>query len=84
MFNADDVHGHVFSIDSIVRLQHPTPLWRVLATDMNAYSCNSKTMIQTLEHAKTDRRKVKAGIARDPDKRDWIVSLAVTDEVADE
>ena len=80
--NVDDVNWQTFAVERIVALKSPTPLWRILSEDLNAYLCDRNKVVEALQTALNERRVVKAGVTRDVDDREWIVSLSVTEELA--
>lgn len=78
--DADDVAWHTFAIENIVPMKHASPLWRIVAANLNVYFCNRLSVAEALTQAKDQKRIVKVGVVRDTIDKEWIISLSLTAE----
>ncbi len=78
--NADDMEWQRLMVDAVVPLKNAKRLWRIHGADLNVYFCDIPTVAEMLQKALADRQILKAGVSRDAQGREWILSAAVTDE----
>ena len=78
--DADDIAWRTFTIENIVPMKHTSPLWRIVAANLNVYFCNRSSVAHALTLAKDQKCVVKVGVVRDTIDKEWIISISLTEE----
>jgi hypothetical protein len=76
-----DLTWEVLDVSAVILLEGAPPFWKIVSADFSAYHAHLRHVVELAQRAKTERRKLKAGYARDASGRLILHSAALTDSL---